>query len=288
MRLLLVLVLAALPAPMAAAAPPGESAASLPIHRAADPDAAVVTGENLFASERFWPYQAALVEPWQPRGREKPLPAGIGGVLIRVEPAGSARIDFGRNGRYDVPVDATDLLENANRIRLGEMQKTAPNFALAIGSRLLDSGGERMRPLGLPAAMERPGFLCVFADPDAEGFAALATALAPLRDRRQVLTVLFPEGEHPDARIFERLRSLGWPVPFLYDFLAESYTRSLMEQELSLPVVMLQTNEGRVLLERRFSAELVPELERMIDATFPDAAVASDALPQGSSARSTH
>ena len=268
-RLLLVLLLAALPSPLLAEPPVAGETGSLPVHRVADPDAALVTKQNLLASDRFWPYQVSLVQPWKPPGLEKPLGAGTRGVLIRVEDSARARIDFGRNGRFSVPIDATDLVENANRIRRGELTKMAPNFALAIGSRLVDSGAERMLPFGLPAAAERPGFLCVFADPGAEGFAQLAAALAPLQERNGVLTVLFPEGEHPDAQVRERLRSLGWTVPFLYDFLAESYTRSLLSGGTSLPALILQTNEGRVLLERSWSAELVPEVERALETDFP-------------------
>jgi hypothetical protein len=280
-RLLLVVLLASLPSPLRAEAPGADGAGSLPIHRVDDPDAPVVTKENLLASERFWPYQVALVAPWKPQGREKPLGAGSVGVLIRVEEPGTARIDFGRNGRYAVPVDATDLLKNANRVREGELQKTAPNVALAIGSKLVDSRAEGMAPFGLPEVAERPGYLCVFADPGADDFAELAAALAPLQERHGVLTVLFPEGVHPDAQLRERLRSLGWTVPFLYDFLAESYTRSLLAEDTPLPAVILQTNEGRLLLQRRWSVELPAELERTIDASFPGAAVASGTPSQG-------
>jgi hypothetical protein len=287
-RLLLALLLWTVPTPLRAEAPGSEGQESLPIHRVADRDAAVVTGENLLESERFWPYHVALVEPWRPQGREASLPAGTRGVLIRVGDAGSARVDFGRNGRFDVPVAATDLLESANRIRRGELAKTAPNLALAIGAKLVDSRGERLLPFGLPAAMDRPGFLCVFADPAAEGFAELAAALAPLQDRRRVLTVLFPEGEHRDAWVFERVRALGWKVPFLYDFLAESFTRSLLDARIPLPAVMLQTNEGRVLIERRFGPGVVAELERAIDEAFAGADVVTGAAAQKPSGSSAH
>ena len=69
------------------------------------------------------------------------------GVLIRVEASGLARIDFGRDGLYEVPVGATDLVERANRIRTGELRKMAPNFVLAIGPRLVDSAGAHAAPL---------------------------------------------------------------------------------------------------------------------------------------------
>ncbi len=243
----------------------------LPAHDVADRDAPVVTPENLLASERFWPYQVALVERWKPEARERPLDAGARGVLVRVEESGRARIDFGRDGQHVVPVGVTDLLERANRIRRGEEGKMGPNFAVAIGSKLLDPRAERMAAFGLPATMQRPGFLCVFADPGAASFVELAAALAPLRDRHGVLTVLFPEGQHPDEKLAERLRSLGWPVPFLFDFLAESYTQTLLSAKAPLPAVLLQTNEGRLLFQGRWTPEVAGELRAAIDHAFAPA-----------------
>ena len=77
-----------------------------------------------------------------------------------------ARIDFGRDGLYDVPAARTDLVASANRIRLGDLEKTAPNFVLAIGPRLLDSAADSLRPLSFRAAAAEHAYLCVFADPE--------------------------------------------------------------------------------------------------------------------------
>jgi hypothetical protein len=165
-------------------------------------------------------------------------------------------------------VGATDLLERANRIRRGDETKMAPNFALAIGTKLLEPGAEHPETLGLLAAMQRPGFLCVFADPDAKGFAELAAALTPLQGRRGVLTILFPEGAHPDEKMAGRLRSLGWRAAFLFDFLAESYVPTLLPAATPQPAVLLQTNEGRLLFQSRWRPEIVGELESVIDRSF--------------------
>jgi hypothetical protein len=244
------------------------------VHEVADPDAPAVTGENLLASERFWPYQVALVEPWTPEGRAQPLQPGTRGVLIRVEASGRARIDFGRNGRHAVPLGVTDLLQGANRIRRGEERKAGPNFALAIGSKLVDPESDRLAPFGLPRALGRPGFLCVFADPDADDFAGLAAALAPLQERHGVLTILFPQGQHPDARVRDRLRALDWSVPFAYDFLAEAYSRSLLPDASPLPALLLQTDEGRLLFQSPWRAGIVPELASALDEAFGTARAA--------------
>jgi hypothetical protein len=238
-------------------------------HHAEDASAEVVTQRNLLASERFWPYQVALSEPWRPPGREEQLAPGIAGVLIRVEDSGLARIDFGRDGIFEVPVDATDLIERANRVRLGELDKMAPNFVLDIAPRLADSAGDSLRPFGVRTALERSGFLCVFADPSAQGFGELAAALGPLADRAGVLTVLFPQGEHSDARLREQLRSLGWPTPFVFDHLAEPYTQSLLGEATPLPALLLVTREGRVRFQRSWTPAVMPELTGAIDRAAP-------------------
>ena len=189
-------------------------------------------------------------------------------MLIRVETSGAARIDFGRDGQHEVPVRATDLLATANRIRLGELAKLAPNFALAIGPRLVSSATTPPRLFGLDEAAVQRGFLCVFADSNAKEFPELARSLAPLAGRQGVLTILFPQGAQPDSRIAERLRSLAWPVPFVLDHVSEAYTHTLLSEKTALPAVALVTSEGRLLLESSWKADLATELTAALDAGF--------------------
>ena len=280
MRTLLFL-LAFLASPVRADVSDGSITASLPEYHAQDAQAAVVTEQNLLASERFWPYQVAMTEAWQPVGNEQPLGPDSTGVLIRVEASGVARIDFGRDGLYEVPVGKTDLVESANRIRLGELEKMAPNFLLAIGPRLIDSGSDSLRPFQFGAAAEARGFLCVFADPDAPGFAALAAALAPLRESDGVLTIFFPQDAHPDAQVRERLRSLKWTVPFVYDHLSDAYTRTLLTEATPPPAVLLQTREGRARFQSRWRADVVPALTSALAAAFGGAPAPASIADRG-------
>ena len=262
----------ALVAALPASAGQQDAANALPEHRASDAGAPAVTAENLLAGEGFWPYHVALVRPWKPAGRETALEPGIQGVLIRVETSTHARIDFGRDGVHGVPISETDLLDRADRVRRGELEKSAPNLAWAIGPRLLGSTSATPVAMGVPALVGYRGFVCVFADPHADGFAELARELAPLRERPGVATLLFPQGQRRDAEVSGRLRSLQWTVPFVYDHLSEGYTRSLLEDGTPLPYVLLLTNEGRVLLQRGPGAELAAEIEREIETSFADAA----------------
>ncbi len=267
-ELLLLVLLALGPASSRAGSAEGQVADDLPVHHAEDPSAPVVTEGSLLASERFWPYQVALARPWQAPGRERPIEPGVLGVLIRVEADGIARVDFGRDGLYEVPIRETDLVDRANQVRRGDLYKMAPNLVLAVGPRLLDPTSTPPRGLGLAAASRPSGFLCVFADPGAPAFADLVAVLAPLRGRPGVSTILFPQGEHPDLEVAERLRSLGWTVPFMHDGLAEAYTRTLVPGGTPLPALLLATREGRVLFQGRWGAEIVPGLTSALEEGF--------------------
>jgi hypothetical protein len=265
-RALPVFFVAALLALRSQAAPDATSALG---YRAADPGAPVVTRQSLVSSERFWPYRASLTRAWQPPGRKKALASGEAGVLIRIDAKmGLARIDFGGLGVYEVPVDRTDVIESANRIRLGELGKLAPNFVTAMGPRLIDSGADPPRNVEPDALIDRRGFLCVFADPDAKNFAELVKAIAPLADRRGVATVFFPQGRRSDRSVWERLRSLGWQVPYAYAHLSAGYTDSLLPAKTAMPAVLLQTPEGRVLFQGGLGPQLEPSLRAKIDESF--------------------
>lgn len=245
----------------------GASAAA----RAAEsaPDAApAVTQANLLENDRYWPYHVSLVEAWAPAMGVRPLRPKTQGVLIRVEGSGLARIDFGRDGRFDVPVASTDLIERANRIRLGAEEKTLPNFVLALAPRLIDSSGELPRTYPLERSLAARCFLTVFVDPASPAFAAIAKALAPLAGRSDLLTMVVPQGEHSDVSVREKLRANQWPVPFVYDHLAEAYTRTLIDPERALPALALQTPDGRLLFETSWSAQAPSDLRAALDAAL--------------------
>jgi hypothetical protein len=238
----------------------------MPAYVAADPSAPPVTLDNLMANERFWPYQVELRADWQPAGGKPPLRPGATGVLVRVQPGGAARVDFGRDGLHEVPVASTDLVERANQVRLGSLRKAAPNLVHSIAPRLVDSESESPRNFDFAAAFAPAAFLSVFADPASRGFAELAAALAPLRARPGLLTVLYPQGAYPDMLATrQQLRALGWPVPFVMDSYAEAYTRSQLGEDTPLPALMLHTREGRLLYRGAWSGALPPELSSALD-----------------------
>ena len=271
---LLALLLLLMGCPTAVQAQPIDpsAAATLPAYQPKDPTSAEVTAKNLLASDRFWPYQLAVTQAIPAGEQNKALEAGAVGVLIRVEDGGVARIDFGRDGMHRVPIVKTDLVERANRVRRGELEKIAPNFVLAIGPRLVDAASATLQPLPFPDVAAGLGMLSVFADPDAKDFSALAMSLAPLSQRPGLFTILFPQGPHPDAGVRDQLRALQWPVPFVYDHLSEAYTKSLIDAGAALPVVLLQTRDGRILYQSSGRAIDAGELGAAIDRSLPPAA----------------
>jgi hypothetical protein len=225
---------------------------------------------NLLVSERYWPYRVQLVEPLVRADTDQPIRARRVGVLIRVEPSGNPRIDFGTLGKYEVPVEKTDIVHRANRIRTGQVEKSGPNFVHAIRTRMLDSRGTMPMPMRVEETDPRPGFLCVFADPSDDAFPQIVASLAPLRDRHQVMTILFPQGQHPDLALHAELHELGWTVPYLPDALSEPYTRSLIDASASLPFVLLQTREGRLVLQKTWSPGDEKRIGSAIDSSFAE------------------
>ena len=242
---------------------------SLPAYSVADAAAPEVAEANLVASERFWPYQAALTRPFTPAGAAREIPAGSLGVVIRVEANAHVRIDFGRDGIATPPVDATDLLARANAIRSGAATKTAPNFTYAIAPRLLDAESETPRRVRLESSFESAGFLCLFANPDEVSFPKLAGLLAPLAGRGGVRLVLFPHGAHPDVALLPKLRAAGWRGAFALDHLSEAYTRTLIDGEIEAPTLALYSAEGREIWSGAFLGAIPNDLERAWAEAFP-------------------
>jgi hypothetical protein len=226
----------------------------------------VVTAGNLLDQERLWPYRVTLTHEWQPPGATVTLAAGTVGVLIRVETGGVARIDFSSDGKYEVPIEKTDLVENANRIQRGELEKPAPNFVYAIGTHLVDSAADSLTPLPPETISDRRTYLCVFADSGGVDFAELAKALRPLKARSDMETIFFPQGDQPDAATRDQLRKADWKVPFVYGFLSVPYSRTLIREGTPIPTVMLVTNEGRLLFQETWQASTAPRLRAALDA----------------------
>ncbi len=78
--------------------------------------AAEALAEILHARSDWWPQQVRLAQPYTPPGAAAPLPAGWQAVLVRVEGA-EVVADFGRHGIRRLPLEDTDVLQQAAALR---------------------------------------------------------------------------------------------------------------------------------------------------------------------------
>jgi len=244
------------------------AAQEVPVHDASDPGAPEVTLANVLENDRFWPYRVALLEPTTPPGASRPIRAGLSGVLVEVNSAKRVRIDFGRDGILEVPIEETNLVAESNRVRLGELDKLAPNLIAALGPRLVESGAPGLRQLDFAQIGPRDQVILVFADPTTPQFAPLAKSLAPYQARNELLTILVPQGNHSDAEVRRSLRERGWTVPFVYRHLAPGYTKSLVDEGIELPAVRLSSAEGRTLFDRAWGEEAGARLGELLESTY--------------------
>jgi hypothetical protein len=83
------------------------------------------------------------------------------------------------------------------------------------------------------------------------------------------MTLFFPQGGRQDAVVYERVRAADWPIPFVHDHLTQPYTTTLLPDGIEPPAILLQTPEGRVLFQRRWTPEVTEELLAAIDRAVP-------------------
>ncbi len=213
------------------------------IYDAADENAEPVTLENLPRSERFWPHQIQLVEDWRPEGFEGDFGWGMG-VVIEVDDARRVRVDFSRFGKHWIPAHVTDIVERANRIRLGESAKFKPNLVLALGNRLLDPTGRTLAESSVDL-LDQNAFVLVFADPRAASFPELVATLSPLFGRAGLHCVLLPQGGHPDFHVWKAAHDAGWQGSFLLDRFSPAYSEGFLDDPERLPWIEVRSPEGR-------------------------------------------
>ncbi|MCI0633039.1 MAG: hypothetical protein L0206_03865 [Actinobacteria bacterium] len=248
-----------------------------PVNPALEP----VTYENLYEREQYWPDHVMLTEPWKPEGFEGER-FGYGlGILVRVEPSGDLRIDYARLGQHRVPARVTNVIEQANRIRLGEVRKPRPKFVFAVANKLFDPNTDPPRYVNPIGVGYIETYLIVAADPASQGFAEIASALAPIRTRSEVMLVLFPQGALPDDRVLERCKEVGWTDPFLISTYVPGFTASIFG-DLEPPRVILQSPEGRVIHSSAWSEGTRASLEKAIERELGPAKTADPAEGRGS------
>ena len=206
-----------------------------------------IPAAEVFAYEHAWPAIVVMTRAWPRQDSEVPLRARHRGSLVHALPDGRVRIDFGRHGVHEVPIEATDLLERIAEIDAGTRHKMGPNFILSLGTRLVDARSPTPAPLPSVELSAYAGFLCLFADVERGDFGDLAAHLHGLAEEAGVGLLLFPQsaaGVELNA-FHEGLRALGWRAPYAYPRLAPDHTRALLGDPPEVATALLLTPEGR-------------------------------------------
>lgn len=211
----------------------------------------VITAENLYDHEEYWPNIVTMAADWMPPAVTPRRPQTLQGVLIRIEDNGRARVDLARFGRVDVAIDETDLVERANGVRRGEIFKHRGNFTMQIGTKLVSSTGNEPGPQPSREIKSAEILLCVFADPRSMEFEPLALQLDRLADDRDLQMIFVPQNVRREDLNFvhSTLRKHNWEVPFTDPAQSAIQTTILIREKPIAPHALLVTREGRVLVD---------------------------------------
>jgi len=210
--------------------------------------ATAMTADAVFDDSSSWPYRIALTEPFETESRT--LPAGTTAVLIRLESPQRALVDFGRNGLHRIPVDATNITQQASAIDKGEVAKDFPNYVQTIGPRLVDVTIDPINKFRFEDVVDQEYFITIYADGDMDTLVTLAEAVEAQQstlEQTQTLAFIIPQETMHDFDYAERMRAAGLKIPFMYGHLAMPYTRVLDHGAKAFPTMVLTDANGKIL-----------------------------------------
>ncbi len=217
--------------------------------------------------EAYWPARASLVRDWTPPGHDVALSVGSRAIVVRLEKGGRVRLDFGRNGRFSVPLEVTDVVARASAIERGDATRGDDNFLGMIASRVWRTG---------PGVLPEPHrglkhdrwFIAVFAAVDGKELAALAEidwhGLLP----EDAEVIVFGQGRHTDEALRLRLAGLGWWAPQVVAHNSAAITDTLFDPGFPLPRVTVFSRQGRVALDLAGSKASARLVERSLRRFF--------------------
>lgn len=121
-----------------------------------------VTEKNVYDRSELWPFNVSIVdeEGTQTSG------GGFPGILLRIEEDGTALVDFGRDGRKRIPVENTDIVENANKILKRQLVKDDFNFVRQTINMFATRkiGQKNMKPIDPKTFAKCANILLVYCD----------------------------------------------------------------------------------------------------------------------------
>lgn len=211
---------------------------------------AILTPAELQENSALWPHRVELTEPFELPDSSRVLPQGRTGILMRVEQGGVV-IDFGRNGTQTVELDSTDTLQQATRIKSGEVTREDLFIRRMFNKFYVEDSG--------PHGHYRPSmhddfdgfdtFLMVWADL-ASGSSSAAVSWV-LRERERLVEsgcrpLLFPL-DSSEEELMADAEAVGWKDPTCYHWTAPAHRNSLALEPISDPTFFLIDRNGKVL-----------------------------------------
>lgn len=209
-----------------------------------------LTSQSLPAHSDFWPPKIHLTGDVETRTGT--FSTGQRGVLLRIEgnPA-IAVVDFGRDGIHEVPLDQTDALATARRIKDGEEPKPLPNYLSMLGPPKLFRAVEgKMKAIPLHETGDWKGFLFLYLpveDLDWTAFAGLLEENKDLVRKTGLQPLLLPLSRIKDAELFQKLKEYSLPVAVMHDFLGFSFLNALAHQPGDGPLFVATDLNGKVI-----------------------------------------
>ncbi len=211
--------------------------------------AAEALAEILHARSDWWPQQVRLAQPYTPPGAAAPLPAGWQAVLVRVEGA-EVVADFGRHGIRRLPLEDTDVLQQAAALR-DQPPRRHGLLVTSLFNKFFHLEQDRAVQCKLQDFAGVEYVLFVYTDPcGAEGRAALKELRRFLAGNATALHGLRPVVIPADCelgRLTAEVTAAGLPWPVMFPYLAGPYRHSLHHEPAGNPSLVLTDANGRIL-----------------------------------------
>ena len=206
--------------------------------------------ESLPGHSDFWPPKIHLTEDVETR--KGTLSAGQRGVLLRIEGGPAiAVVDFGRDGIHEVPLDKTDALATARRIKDGEKDKPLPNYLSMLGPpKLFHAVEGKMKAISLHETGDWKGFFLLYLSVEDLDWAALAGLLQENKDlirKTGLQPLLLPLSRVEDAELFQKIREHSLPVAVMHGFLGFSFLNALAHHPGDGPLFVATDLNGKIL-----------------------------------------
>ena len=98
-------------------------------------------------------------------GSKQTLIPAVPGVLVRITEEGAV-VDFGSNGRHILPIEQTDVIAQAERLRQANLAEHQASLHTQIGDKFWRWDGENLVRLGSDYFKDKKYLVFLYAEPD--------------------------------------------------------------------------------------------------------------------------